>query len=111
MDKWTDGRELASFEKNSNEEVRLTLHEQTIGRCLEIRTWTKARSTDGLPSDPTDRGIVLDVELLPDLRRAIDQAIVEVGGEEVPVVVEPVFRFDFDEDKSRGEIDNREGVI
>jgi len=54
---------------------------------------------------------VLDVELLPDLRRAIDNAIVELGGKGLPVAAEPVFHFDFDEDKPRGEIDNKTGVI
>jgi len=88
MNKWTDGEELARFSKSSCEDVRLTLHKWTIGQYLEIRAWSKVRPS--APSKtgprrslaaPTEHGLVLDVELLPDLRQAIDKAIVALGGE------------------------------
>ena len=94
MEKWTDGRELARFEKNSCEDVRLSLHKWTIGHYLDIRVWTKIRPTDDAPSNPTEQGLVLNIELLPDLRRAIDNAIVELGGEGKPAEAELVFAFD-----------------
>jgi hypothetical protein len=72
MNKWLAGRELARFSKNSYEDVRLTLHGWGIGQCLDIRVWSKIRPTDDTPSIRTELGLVLDVDLLPDLRRAID---------------------------------------
>jgi hypothetical protein len=80
MDKWLDGQELARFEKNASEDMRLTLHKWTIGQYVDIRVWTKIRPSDDSPSNPTERGFVLDVDLLPDLRRALDKAIVALGG-------------------------------
>jgi len=80
MDKWHGGRELARFSKNSGEEVRLVLQNFGVGRYLDIRVWSKVRPTDDAPSNPTEHGFALDVDLLPDLRRAIDQAIIALGG-------------------------------
>ena len=81
MDEWHGGRELARFEKNSYEEVRLVLQNFGVGRYLDIRVWSKIRPTDNAPSNPTANGFKLAVDLLPDLRRAIDQAIVALGGD------------------------------
>ncbi|MCJ7588506.1 MAG: hypothetical protein MUQ00_11505 [Candidatus Aminicenantes bacterium] len=78
MDKWHGGRELARFSKNSSEDVRLTLHNWGVGRYLDIRVWSKIRPTDDLPSNRTEHGLVLGVDLLLDLKWAIDQAIVEL---------------------------------
>jgi hypothetical protein len=81
MDKWHEGEELARFSKSSGEDVCLRVHKFTIGRYLDIRIWTKIGIGDGVPSNPTDRGLMLDVDLLPDLRAAIDKAIVALGGD------------------------------
>jgi hypothetical protein len=81
MDKWHGGQELARFEKNSCEDVRLTMHNFGVGRYVDIRCWSKIRPTDDAPSNPTANGFMLDVERLPDLRAAIDKAIVALGGE------------------------------
>lgn len=80
MDKWHGGRELSRFSKSSCEEVRLTLHNWGVGRYLDIRVWSGIRPGD-LPSSRTENGLVLDVDLLPDFRRAIDQAVVALGGD------------------------------
>lgn len=80
MNKLMGGRELARFEKNSGEDVRLTLQDFGCGRYLDIRVWSKVRPTDGTPSSPTEHGIVLDVELLPEFRRAIFRAMSEING-------------------------------
>jgi hypothetical protein len=81
MDKWHGGRELARFSKNSCEDVRLTLHNWGVGKYLDLRIWAKIRPSDDASSNRTEQGLVLDVDLLPDLRRAIDQAIVALGGD------------------------------
>jgi len=80
MDKWHGGRELARFTKNSNEDVRLTLHNWGVGRYLDIRVWSKVRPTDETPSSPTEAGLVLDIDLLPEFRRAIFRAMSEING-------------------------------
>ncbi len=83
MNKWED-QELARFSKNSCEDVRLTLQRRALGKYLDIRIWTKIGPGDGAPSNPTELGLMVDVDLLPDLRRAIDQAIDALGGEALP---------------------------
>jgi len=83
MNKLLGGRELAKFSKSSCEEVRLTLQDFGVGRYLDIRVWAKVRPTDESPSGPTEHGFVLDVDLLPDLRRCINQAIIALGGPRV----------------------------
>lgn len=81
MDKYHGGQELARFEKNSCEDVRLNLHNFGCGRYIDVRCWSKIRPSDDAPSNPTANGFMLAVELMADLRRAVDQAIVELGGE------------------------------
>ena len=81
MDEWHGGRELARFEKNSGEDIRLTLQNFGVGRYLDIRVWSKIRPTDNAPSSPTANGFKLGVDLLPDLRRAVDQAIEALGAD------------------------------
>jgi len=73
----TEGTWVASFDKNSSEAVRVRLFRGAVGRYCEIRVWSKVRAGDGAPSTPTDNGLILDVDLLPELGRAIDEAIGE----------------------------------
>jgi hypothetical protein len=94
MDKWHGGRELARFSKNSSEDVRLTLQDFGCGRYVDVRVWAKIRPGDGEASSPTEHGLVLDVDLLPDLRRAIDQAIVALEGKSASETL----CFDFNEE-------------
>lgn len=93
MDKFHGGRELARFSKSSHEEVRLVLQNFGVGRYLDIRIWSVIRPGDA-PSTPTANGFMLDVDLLPDLRRAVDAAIVELGG----AAEGKALRFDFSEE-------------
>jgi hypothetical protein len=81
MDKWLDGQELARFSKNACEDVRLTFHKLGTGQNVDIRVWAKIRPSDDAPSIQTSLSLALDVKLLPDLRRAIDKAIVALDGE------------------------------
>lgn len=81
MNKLLGGRLLGRFSKSSNEEVRLTLHSWGVGESIDVRIWTKVRPTDGAPSQPTELGFSLDVDLLADLNRVVEQAIVALGGD------------------------------
>jgi hypothetical protein len=82
MNKLLGGRLLGRFSKSSNEEVRLTLHSWGVGETADVRIWTKVRPSDGTPSQPTELGFSIDVDLLPDLKRVIDTAIVALSGPE-----------------------------
>jgi len=84
MNKWLDGQELARFSKNAYDDVRLTFHKLGTGQSVDIRVWAKIRPSDDAPSIQTSLGLALAVELLPDLRRAIDQAIAALGGGHAP---------------------------
>ena len=79
MNKLLGGRELARFSKNSNEDVAFTLNNWGVGRYLDIRAWSKIRVGDSTPSTPKSNGFKLDLGLLPDLMRALNQAIVGLG--------------------------------
>ena len=94
MDKYHGGRELSRFEKNSCEDVRLNLHNFGCGEYVDVRCWSKIRPSDEAPSNPTQDGFTLAAERLPDLKRAIDRAIVELGGE----AEGETLRFDFSEE-------------
>lgn len=81
MDKWHGGRELARFSKNSCEDVRINLHNFGVGKYIDVRIWSKIRPTDDVPSTPTANGFALDESLLPDFKRAIDQAVIALDGD------------------------------
>ena len=81
MDKWVDGVELARFEKSLAEDVRLSRHKWTVGEYVDIRVWSKVRPGDSMALVPTESGLCLAADLLPDLRAAIDRAIVALGGD------------------------------
>jgi hypothetical protein len=70
---------IASFEKNSIEVVRVHLQTWKAQRYVDIRVWKQARPGDGkAAAQPTHKGITLNVELLPELRDAIDKALTEI---------------------------------
>jgi len=79
-----DKRLIAEFEKNSAEIIRIYL--QKWGRAVycDIRVWMALRPGDEAGEQPTKKGITLAVELLPELRKAIDKVLAEVefGGEQ-----------------------------
>ena len=85
MDKWTDGQELARFAKSLAEDVRLSRYKWAVGEYVGVRVWSKVRPGDIVALVPTENGLCLAVDLLPDLRAAIDKAIVALGGDELPV--------------------------
>lgn len=72
--------EIAAFEKNSMEEVRIKISEWKSQKYLDIRVWTNSRYEKEGESKPTKKGITLNVELLPELLEALkktDKAIRE----------------------------------
>lgn len=69
---------IAAFEKNSVEVVKIHLQEWRSQRYLDIRVWTSLEAGDGPGEQPTKKGITLAVELLPELRKAIDRVIAEL---------------------------------
>jgi hypothetical protein len=74
-----EGFWVGQFDKNSSEQVRLRIYPGVVGRYLEIRVYAKVRAGDVEASQPTDNGLVLDIDLLPDLRRVINDLAVETG--------------------------------
>jgi hypothetical protein len=73
----TQGKLVAEFEKNSSETVRLFLQTWRQGQYCDIRVWTALRPGDEAGEQPTHKGITLRVDLLPELRKAIDKVIAE----------------------------------
>jgi len=67
---------VAEFDKNSDEVVRVRVIKAVVGRYCDMRVWAKVRAGDGSPSTPTENGLLLDVDRLPELRRAIDLILV-----------------------------------
>jgi len=70
---------IASFSKNSVEIVRVHLQTWKAQRYVDIRVWKQARPGDGEAAvQPSYKGLTLNVELLPELRDAIDKALTEI---------------------------------
>jgi hypothetical protein len=83
----TEQELIASFEKNSAEVVRIHLQTWRTQRYIDIRVWMQARPGDGeAAAHPTHKGITLNVELLSDLKKAVDKALaaVEMGEAKEP---------------------------
>jgi len=83
----TEQRLIASFQKNSAEVVRVYLQTWKDQRYVDIRVWSQARPGDGeAAAHPTYKGITLSVELLENLKKAVDKALaaVEMGEVEEP---------------------------
>ena len=79
----SEQRLVSEFEKNSAEVVKVHLQTWKQGRYVDIRIWAALRPGDAAGEHPTKKGLTLAVELLPELRKAIDKALAEVefGGE------------------------------
>lgn len=70
---------ITSFKKNSLEEVRIAIQEYKGRRYLSIWIWYAAEPEVWHPSK---KGLNLPVELLPELKKAIDAALAKVEFEE-----------------------------
>ena len=67
-------KQVATFEKNSMEEVRVTVSEWKGQKYLDIRTWVNPLYEKGEEAKPTKKGITLNAGLLPDLMKALKKA-------------------------------------
>jgi hypothetical protein len=82
-------RLIAEIEKNSIEVVRIHLQSWKSQRYVDIRIWRQIRPGDGeAAAQPTIKGITLNVDLLSELRAAIDKALAEVEVEDSREVAE-----------------------
>lgn len=59
---------IAKFQKNSREEIRITVNEFKKNKYIHVRTYV---GFDGDEFKPTQKGIAIAVELFPDLRKAV----------------------------------------
>ncbi len=69
---------IAAFEKNCSEVVKVVLQRWRSAQYVDIRIWATPRPGDPPGLHPTKVGLTLSVELLPELRSAIDKALEEV---------------------------------
>jgi RecB family endonuclease NucS len=74
----TKQRLIASFEKNSAEVVKVHLQEWHGQTYLDLRVWIAEKAGQEGAECATHKGITLNVELLGDLKKAIDKALAEV---------------------------------
>ena len=63
---------IAEIVKNSREVLRVNVGPYKGRQLLSIWTWVQAPDGNGMR--PTNKGISVRVELLPDLKRAIEKA-------------------------------------
>jgi len=82
---------IDQFEKNSVEKVKVHLEEWKGKTYVDIRIWFSEKAGENGAERPTHKGITLNAELLPELRKAIDKALVmfELGeGKELKLELE-----------------------
>jgi hypothetical protein len=68
-------RLVAEFQKNSLEKVRIHLQEFHGQTYCDIRVWVAEKAGQSGAECATRKGLTLNVELLGELRSAIDEAI------------------------------------
>lgn len=59
---------IAQFQKNSREEIRVTINEFKKNKYIHVRTYV---GFEGEERKPTQKGIAIAVELFPELKKAI----------------------------------------
>ena len=67
------------FQKNATDEIRVSLTEFNNYRLVDLRTWTKNKAGELVP---TKKGISVRVDLFPALLRAVERlrgALIERG--------------------------------
>lgn len=73
---------IDSFNKNSVEEVRISLNKWKNQDYIDIRVWSSLNSDDKDKKSPTKKGITLNVNLIPDLQKALEKAAKELNSGE-----------------------------
>jgi len=61
---------VAVFQKNKFQEVRIGIREYKGNDLVDIRTWTLTQGSNEMV--PTAKGISININLLPELRKALD---------------------------------------
>jgi len=59
-----------TFKKNKFQEVRVGIREYTGNDLVDIRTWTMTQGSEEMV--PTAKGVSININLLPDLRKALE---------------------------------------
>ena len=62
---------ITVFKKNKFQEIRVGIREFKGNDLIDIRTWTMTQGTDDMV--PTAKGVSLNINLLPELKRSIDE--------------------------------------
>lgn len=68
---------VAIIEKNSLEEVRVTLDQYSGHHLIDVRVYADFRSGNVETRGPTKKGVSLNIAKLPDLIRGLAQAMEE----------------------------------
>lgn len=61
---------VATFQKNKFQEVRIGIREFKGNDLVDIRTWTMTQGSNEMV--PTAKGVTINVHLLPELRKALE---------------------------------------
>ena len=72
---------IDSFNKNSVEEVRISLNKWKNQDYIDIRVWTSLNSDDSEKKIPTKKGVTLNVDFIPNLQKALEKAAKELNQE------------------------------
>ena len=62
---------IATFQKNKFQEVRIGVREFKGNDLVDIRTWTMTQGSNEMV--PTAKGVTINVNLLPQLKKALDE--------------------------------------
>ena len=58
------------FQKNKFQEIRVGIREYKGNDLIDIRTWTQTQGSEEMV--PTAKGVSVNVNLLPDLKKALE---------------------------------------
>lgn len=61
---------VTTFQKNKFQEVRIGIREFKGNDLVDIRTWTMTQGSNEMV--PTAKGVTINVNLLPQLKKALD---------------------------------------
>jgi len=76
---------IAQFQKNSREEIRVTINEFKNNKYIHLRTYV---GFEGDEKKPTPKGIAIAVELYPELKKAmelLEKSLAEQGLIDTPI--------------------------
>jgi len=62
---------ITTFKKNKFQEIRVGVREFKGNDLVDIRVWTMTQGSDSMV--PTAKGVSLNINLLSELRKAIDE--------------------------------------